>query len=166
MKYMPFLLPLSTLTERTLQSLDVLLVADDISQQCLHKLQAICIHHSILPSSHVLLGKLTKVGDEPVASSWFSDVWQGVHNGKKVCVKSLRRTIQNLQTIEKVNICYRHIFSHLLKHPRCCTGVLQGSSCVEKAKASERRSLHWCYDKPHATCVRMDAKRNTARICR
>lgn len=101
-------LPLTSFqpTKFTLQVLGSPLLTDDIYRRCMHKLQAICGHHSVLPSSCTLLGDLARVGDEPVASGGCSDVWQGIHNGNNVCVKSLRCCTQNRRIIEKVCVRY------------------------------------------------------------
>ena len=89
-------------TNQTLQVLDVTLITDDVSRRCLHKLQAICGHHKILPSSYNVSGDLTGVDSDPVASGGFSDVWEGFHHGKKVCIKRLRVTQQTRLAAEKV----------------------------------------------------------------
>jgi hypothetical protein len=90
------------LTTQTLQALDVIPITDDVSRRCLHKLQAICGRHKILPSSYNIFGDLTINDDDPVASGGFSDVWEGTYDGKKVCIKRLRITQQTRQVIEKV----------------------------------------------------------------
>ncbi|KAF9778328.1 kinase-like domain-containing protein, partial [Thelephora terrestris] len=92
---------LSRLVDFLDKALSPPLAADDISRRCLHKLQVICGHHSVLPSSYTLIGDLARVGDEPVASGGFSDVWEGILNGDKVCIKYLRCCAQNRQSIEK-----------------------------------------------------------------
>ena len=95
----------SQLTNQALQVLDATPTTDDVSRRCLHKLQAICCQHNILPSSYNVSGNLKRVDSDPVASGGFSDVWEGVHDGKTVCIKRLRVTQQTRQAIEKVRIC-------------------------------------------------------------
>ena len=90
------------LTSQTPQVLDVIPITDDVSRRCLHKLQAICGHHKILPSSYNISGDLTRVDSDPIASGGFSDVWEGIHDGETVCIKRLRITQQTRQAMEKV----------------------------------------------------------------
>ena len=85
------------------QALAIIPTADDVSRSCLHKLQAICSHHGVLPSSHIISGGLTKLGDYPVASGGFADVWEGKHKKTKVCIKCPRINTRDRQDIEKVN---------------------------------------------------------------
>jgi hypothetical protein len=90
------------LTTQTPQALDVIPITDDVSRRCLHKLQAICGRHKILPSSYNIPGDLTIIDDDPVAFGGFSDVWEGTYDGKKVCIKRLRITQQTRKVIGKV----------------------------------------------------------------
>ena len=95
------------LTDEILQALDVTPITDDVSRRCLHKLQAICGHHRILPHSYNVYGDLTTVNSYPVAHGGFSDVWEGTNDGKRVCIKLLKLTQQTCQVVEKVCMCYR-----------------------------------------------------------
>ncbi|KAF9779311.1 CNH domain-containing protein [Thelephora terrestris] len=97
-------------------ALDVIPITDDVSRRCLHKLQAICGRHKILPSSYNISGDLTIIDDDPVASGGFSDVWEGTYDGKKVCIKRLRITQQTRQVIEKA-FCKEAVMWKRLKHP-------------------------------------------------
>jgi len=85
-----------------LQALDTIPAADDVSRQCLRKLQVICGDNLILPSSYNVSGDLARVGDEPFAYGGFADVWEGAHCGNKVCVKALRVTLSDYHTLTKV----------------------------------------------------------------
>ena len=98
------------LTGRTVQILGAAPITDDVFRRCLHKLRTICSHHAILPSVYTISGDLTRVGDNPVAFGGFSDVWEGIHNGSRVCIKHLRVTEQDREAVEKVNIWHRLIF--------------------------------------------------------
>lgn len=69
-----------------MQVLNVIPTADDVSRRCLYKLQAICNHHGVLPTSYDVSGNLSKIGDGPVTSGGFSDIWEGIHDGRRVCV--------------------------------------------------------------------------------
>jgi len=91
-------------TKHTLQALSVIPATDDVSLQCLHKLQAICGHHMILPSSYTVSGEIARIGDRPVALGGFADVWEGTHSGKQVCVKLLRVSLNDGETLNKVRM--------------------------------------------------------------
>lgn len=93
---------------RTAQALDFIPNTDDVSRRCLHKLQDICNHHKVLPTSYNVSGDLVRIGSHPVTSGGFSDVWEGVYNHKRVCIKYLRITQQNRQAFEKVRLRFRH----------------------------------------------------------
>ena len=80
-------------------------MADDISRRCLHKLQAICSHYKILPSSHITSGDLVKVGDRAIASTILSDVWEGRLGSIRVCIKSPKTNGGDSKEIE-VSDCY------------------------------------------------------------
>ena len=89
-------------TKQTLQALGAITTTDDVSRQCLRKLQAICGDNMILPSSYTVSGDLTRAGDEPVAFGGFADVWEGTHCGRKVCIKALRVTSSDDHALTKV----------------------------------------------------------------
>ncbi|KAF9789636.1 kinase-like domain-containing protein [Thelephora terrestris] len=97
-------------------ALDVIPITDDVSRRCLHKLQAICGRHKILPSSYNIPGDLTIIDDDPVAFGGFSDVWEGTYDGKKVCIKRLRITQQTRKVIGKA-FCKEAVMWKRLKHP-------------------------------------------------
>ena len=139
-------------------------MTEDVSQRCLHKLQAICSHSRILPSSYIIPGGLVIAGDCAVASTNLSNVWEGTHNGAKVCIKSPRVATRDRQEIEKVSGWYWHTVSYLLKYTCRRTGILQGGNHVEKIETSEYCSLHRRYAKSIAICVRMDAERRLDRV--
>ena len=90
--------------KKTAQILGVAPIVDDVFQRCLHKLRAICSRHAILPSSCTISGHLARVGDSPVALGGFSDVWEGLHNGTRVCIKHLRVSEKIREAVEKVSI--------------------------------------------------------------
>ena len=101
-------------TNRVPQALDVTPTTDDVSRRCLHKLQAICGHRIVLPSSYNVSGDLSRNGSHPAASGGFSDVWEGTYDSRKVCIKCLRITQQTRQAVEKVRIFRISVF-RLLK---------------------------------------------------
>ena len=55
-----------------------------------------------LPSSYTISGDLARTGDEPAAYGGFADVWEGTHCDTKVCIKALRITLNDDQTLAKV----------------------------------------------------------------
>jgi serine/threonine protein kinase len=75
----------------------------------LRKLRAICGHHTTLPSSHIISGDLTKIGESPTAFGGFADVWQGDQGGKRVCIKVLRIALNDTGGLRKVRIRRRRI---------------------------------------------------------
>ena len=95
---------------------DTIPTTNDASRQCLSKLQAICGDNMILPSSYAISGELAKAGGHPIAFGTLADVWEGVHGGRKVCVKVLKISTHDDQTLAKVCIRHRHIFSCLLRN--------------------------------------------------
>ena len=110
----PFAQLLHTLS---LQVLDAIPTTDHVYRRCLHKLQAICGHHMTLPTSHNISGDLTRVGEHPISVEGGSaDVWEGIHDGRKVCIKCPRVSEMDLQAITQVRVQrYQHSFSPPLK---------------------------------------------------
>ena len=117
-------LVLFELTNQGPQALDTAPITDDVSRRCLHKLQAICGKRRTLPSSYVISGNLSTDGDKPVASGGFSDVWQGIYDERRVCIKRLRTTQQNRRVVERV--CLR--FGIFVLHPLRDTAAHRGSA--------------------------------------
>ena len=101
---------------QTLQALGAVPTNDDIFQKCLSKLQDICGDSMTLPSSYTISGDIAKVGGHPIAFGNLADVWEGVYGGGKVCVKVLKISVDDDQTLMKVRIWRRHIFSCPLKN--------------------------------------------------
>jgi len=103
------LLAFHPVTKQNLQALSAIPTTDDLSRQCLYKLQAICGCHMTLPSSYTVPGEITRVGDRPIALGGFADVWEGTHGDRKVCVKLLRVSLNDDQTLKKVRIWHWNI---------------------------------------------------------
>ena len=154
------------LTELAPQALAIISPTDDVSRLCLHKLQAICSHHGILPSSHIIAGGLTKVGGYPVAFGGFAEVWEGVHDKTKVCIKCPKTTRTDYQEKDKVNNLHGTPLPRLLNDTSWHIGVLQGSNHVETIQTSEYCSLDRHYAKSFAICIGVDAEWNYNRISR
>ncbi|KAF9645010.1 kinase-like protein [Thelephora ganbajun] len=83
------------------QALCSIHTSDDVFRRCLRKLRAICGCHSILPSSHIIRGDLKRIGDGAIAFGGFADVWQGSHDGKRVCIKVLRISLNDDEFLTK-----------------------------------------------------------------
>jgi len=94
--------PFRLVAKQTLQALGAIVTTDEVSRQCLRKLQTLCGDNTTLPSSYTVFGDLARVGDEPVAFGGFADVWEGTHCGKKVCIKVLRVTLNDDPALTKV----------------------------------------------------------------
>ena len=88
--------------KRILQTLSAISADDDLSRKCLHKLQAICGHHTILPSSHIASGQITRVGDGPIARGVIADVWEGTYHGRRVLIRCLKAPLNNDRILKKV----------------------------------------------------------------
>ena len=92
--------------KQPLQTLDAIPSDDDVSKQCLHKLQAICSHHAALPSSCFASGGIDRVGDNPVVLGDISDVWEGIYRNKRVSVEHLKVPLNDNQACKKVRAQY------------------------------------------------------------
>jgi len=63
-----------------------------------------------LPSSHNLSGDLAKVGDLPISvDGGTADVWEGAHDGRRVCIKCPRVCVEDLQAVTQVRAWYRRV---------------------------------------------------------
>ena len=98
----PLSSPLRPVVKQPPQTLSAIPTTDDVFRQCLRKLRAICGCHTTLPSSHVVSGDLAKLGDHPIAYGGFADVWGGTLGGRQVCVKVLRVSLNDDQSLTKV----------------------------------------------------------------
>ena len=119
--------------KQTPQALSAISANHDISQKCLRKLQAICGHHTTLPSSYVVSDGLTRVGDGPITVGAIIDAWEGTYCSKKVSIKCLKIPPNDDQTLKKVRIWYPTSLlhpvnntcmpcSHSSKRPLCGSG--------------------------------------------
>ena len=103
-------------TKRTPQALSAVSVNDDISRQCLHRLQAICGHHATLPSSYIISGGIVRVGDGPIALGTIAEVWEGAYHSKRVSIKCLSVPLNDDQTLKEVRVQCGASLSCLLKN--------------------------------------------------
>ena len=104
------------LTKRIVQALSTISADDDLSRQCLHRLQAICAHRATLPSSYIISRGITRVGRGPIALGGIADVWEGTYRGERVSIKSLKIPPSGDQTIKKVCTRSDTFLSRLLKN--------------------------------------------------
>ena len=115
------------IANRILQALGAISANDDLSRQCLHKLQAICSRRAILPSSHIASGQLDRVGDAPIVRGVIAEVWKGTYRSKQVSIKYLNARSNGDQTLKKVRI-------------KCCTSLsrLLKNACGSRSHSSKR----------------------------
>ena len=103
-------------TKQTQQALGTIPTADDVARECIRKLQAICGHHAILPSSYIVSGEIARVGDGPIALGAIADIWEGTYRHKRVSIKSLRIPLNDDQNSKKVRVLYSMSLSRLPKN--------------------------------------------------
>ena len=88
-------------------------------------------------------------------------MWEGTHGGRRVCIKVLRVSLNDDESLTKVCVRHWHIISLLIKsHPVGAVVILQRGCRVEAFKTSKCRSLPWRYKQTIAICVGVDAERN------
>ena len=102
--------------KQVLQTLNAISAHDDVSRQCLHKLQAICARRITLPSSYIVSDNLARVGDRPISSDGIFDMWKGAYRGKSVSIKFLKVPPNGDQALKKVCIRCGTSLSRLLKN--------------------------------------------------
>lgn len=105
-------------------------------RRCFRGLVKICGEYSILPSSCIIPeSRIQKLGDSPVWSSDFSDVWPGIYNeddekdedeGKSVAIKVIR--------------CWQSDDFEAIKKVRCFELSSSRSSLTVRRTFSERSS--------------------------
>jgi len=115
--------------KRILQTLGAISADDGLSRQCLLKLQIICGHHALLPSSYIASGQIASVGHGPIARSAIADVWEGTYHGKKVSIRCLRAPLNDGRSLKKVRSRYTTSSSCPLKN-----------TCVSGSRSSKRLS--------------------------
>lgn len=73
--------------------------------RCFRGLVKICGEHGILPNSYIIPGsEIQKLGESPIASGGFSDVWPGIHGeDDSVAIKVIRYyASDDIKKIKKV----------------------------------------------------------------
>ena len=103
-------------TKQTSQALNVIPTTEDVARSCLRELQAICGHHTTLPSSYIVSGEISRVGDSPIIVSAIADVWEGTYGSERVSIKCLRAPLTDNKAIEKVRILCGASLPRLLKN--------------------------------------------------
>ena len=119
-------------TNQTPQTLSVVSANHDISRRCLYKLQDICGHHEILPSSCIVSGQITRVGGSPIAVGPIADVWEGTYRTEKVSIRCLKIPPNDDQTLKKVRVrCPTSSLRPLKNTCVCCSGSSKRLPCGE-----------------------------------
>ena len=90
--------------KQIIQALSAVSADDDLSRQCLHKLQAICAHRTTLPSSYIISRRIARVGRGLITLGGIADVWEGAYRRRRVSIKSLKTPLNDNQIIKKVCI--------------------------------------------------------------
>jgi len=146
-------------TKQTFQVLGVIPNTDEVSRRCYHKLQVICGHHTILPSSYTISGHdLTRASDRQRRSGGSADLWEGTYEGGKVCVKELRVSLDASKILTKVRIQYRRVFFLSIEERPRMPVIHQRGPHMEKVEAPKRRPFHRCYSKTLTNCIGVDAE--------
>ena len=102
--------------EQALQTLNALSAHEEISRQCLHKLQTVCAYHGTLPHSYIASDNLARVGGHTIAHGGIADVWEGIYHYRRVSIKSLKVPLNGDRALQKVCIWCSTSLSHLLKN--------------------------------------------------
>ena len=85
------------------QALETPNVELDLRRKCVRILRRVCSSETILPRSCILSDNISKEGDAAIAPRWPADVWNGRHNGERVCIKVFHAcTAENLPKIKQV----------------------------------------------------------------
>ena len=92
------------IANKTSKALCYIPPSDAMFRRCLRKLRAICGSHTTLPSSHIISGDPTRIGESAIAYGGFADVWQGDQGGKRVCIKALRISLNDTSGLKKVRV--------------------------------------------------------------
>ena len=107
---------LCPISKQALQTLSARSAHDDISRQCLRKLQAICAHRATLPHSCIVSNnQVARVGDHTIALGGYADMWEGTYRRRRVSVKCLKAPLNDDPTLKKVCIRRATSLSRLLK---------------------------------------------------
>ena len=105
-------------TKQTSQALNFIPTTEDFARACLRKLQTICSHHTTLPSSYIVSGEISRVGDSPITLDAIADVWEGTCGSERVSIKCLRAPLADNKAFKKVRILRGASLSRLLKNTR------------------------------------------------
>ena len=144
-------------TKQIPQALDAIPATENVARECLDKLQAICSDNAILPSSYIVSGQIARVGNHPITLGGIADVWGGTYRDDEVSIRSLRVCMKDYQAIKKVRILCGAPLSRLLKDTAGLAVIPQRGRHVGAVKTSEHRPFHWCYDRPSANHLGVDA---------
>lgn len=122
-----------------------------------------CGSQKILPQSHILQDDFVlNTAEFPIASRGSCDVYEGLLNGSKVCIKRLRvYSVEGPKDVKRVGY-YITTFPlpFLIKN----IGLLSGGRGVETSGASKRRSSSGCHRHSFPIHLGLDAWRGVAGI--
>jgi len=85
------------------QALGASVMELDLRKKIFRILRKVCGSQTVLPRSCILSDNTVKEGDIAFTSGGFADVWEGRHNGNRVCIKAFRiLTTESLFKIKQV----------------------------------------------------------------
>jgi hypothetical protein len=112
------------------------------------KFRQLCGRAGLLPASHVIPSSFIKTTEHPVAFGAFGDVWEGIHDGKRVAIKALR--IYKRDDVRKVAKVGLGLVISAGGSSRPSQGILQGGGYMEEDLPSQYCPLPGCF---RSTCT-------------
>ena len=91
------------------QALDIPDMDLDLRKKTFRVLWKVCGSQIILPRSSILSNNVAREGDIAFACGGFADIWEGRHNGGRVCIKAFR--VFAAEDLRKVKQVYTHILT-------------------------------------------------------
>ena len=132
-------------------------------RKCLRELKTICGTGGMLPTSYTLLSHLLNIGSEPFASGGYGDVYEGTHNGSRVCIKRVR-SYTSEDPKKAARVCHRRrgsSRSSCLINP---IDLLPRGRNVEIFNTSKHLTPAGCHYYPLPAHFDLDAWRGPARV--
>ena len=124
----------------------------------MRELRHICGSRKILPTSPALSSQVLLISNQPVAFGGSGDVYEGILNNLRVCVKRIRVDAKDSSgeppDVRRLRYHSRRLL--LLARP---TDVLQRGRRVEAVETQEHRPPHLYFRDPFPVHFRMDARR-------
>ena len=119
----------------------------------MRELRSICGARMVLPTSYTPPSQVLTIGRQPVASGGSGDVYEGMLNGSKVCVKRVRVYSINGPDAAKKVLCAPRFRFLLLTRP---IDPLPRDHNVETLGAQEHRPSPRHYHQPSPAHLGMD----------